>query len=64
MPKFAVMVVYPVYFDVEADNIFDANDRALEQCDNWFERSSIKPVVHDIYEMDEDGNRIDEEVSE
>jgi hypothetical protein len=32
MPKFAVMVVYPVYFDVEADNIEDANERALEEC--------------------------------
>jgi len=64
MPKFAVMVVYPVYFDVDADNIEDANDRALEECDRWFEQSTVKPIVHDIYEMDEDGNRMDVEYEE
>ncbi len=60
MPKFAVMVVYPIYFDVEADNLDDAKDRAFEECKQWvLDISEVEPVIHDIYEMDENGKRID-----
>lgn len=60
MAKWSACVVYPVYFEVEADSQEDAEERALDEVDRWFDISSIRPVVNSIYAINEDGNPVDE----
>ena len=48
MSKFQVSVVYPLYYEVEADTKEEAKIKALEQADYYLETSSVKPVVQEI----------------
>ena len=51
--RFLVTVSYPVYVTVEADDIEQAEEFAIEEAEHMFDVSSIDPIIHEIYTVDE-----------
>ena len=51
--RFAVTVIYPVYVTVEADSIEEARGLAIDEADRIFGVSSMDPIIHEIYTVEE-----------
>lgn len=49
---YKVTVVYPLYFEVEAENEEEAEEIALEMADDVLAESSVEPLVHEIEELE------------
>lgn len=50
MKTYKITAVYPLYYEVEAENEKQAERIALEEADYYLNTSSVKPVIHEIVE--------------
>jgi hypothetical protein len=48
MNKYKVCVVFPLYYELEAENEEQAEEKALSMADNMLECSSVTPILDNI----------------